>query len=60
MFDKAVNTHPSTTQFIPECYKIKQICNKTVDVDVLLFLILFSINTTLKKYVTEFFLRIFF
>ena len=46
MFDKAVNTHPSTTQFIPEFCKTKQICNKTVDVDVFFYLILFPINTT--------------
>ena len=28
MCDKAVNTHSSTTQFVPECYKTQEICYK--------------------------------
>ena len=42
MFDKSVNTYPSTTQFVPKCYKTKQICHKTIDLDVFLYLIWFS------------------
>ena len=28
MCDKAVNTDPSTIQFVPECYKTQGMCNK--------------------------------
>ena len=30
MCDKAVDTHPSTIQFVPECYKIPKMCYKAV------------------------------
>ena len=30
MCHKAVNTHPSTIQFVPECYKTQEISDKTV------------------------------
>ena len=51
MCDKAVNTHPSTMQFVPECYKTQEMCYKAV-YGCFLYLILFLINAKLKKYVT--------
>ena len=51
MYDKAVNTHPSTMQFVPECCKTQEMCAKTVNI-CFLYLILFLINIKLKKYVT--------
>ena len=31
MCDKAVNTYPSTVQFVPECYKTQERCNKAIN-----------------------------
>ena len=31
MCDKAVNTHPSTIQFVPECYKTQEMFDKAVN-----------------------------
>ena len=31
MCDKAVNTHPSTMRFVPECYNTEEMCDKAVD-----------------------------
>ena len=31
MCDKAVNTHLSAIQFIPECYKTQEMCDKAVN-----------------------------
>ena len=28
MCDKAVDTHPSTIKFVPECYKTQELCHK--------------------------------
>ena len=55
MCDKAVNTHLSAIQFIPECYKTQEMCDKLL-IDVFLFLFLNGIK--LKKCVTELFLKI--
>ena len=30
MCDKAVDTYPSTIQFVPECYKTQEMCYKAV------------------------------
>ena len=48
--DKIVDTHPSTILVVPECYKTQELCYKTVH-RCFLYLILFLINTKLKKYV---------
>ena len=31
MCDKAVNSHPCTMQFVPECYKSQEMCDKAVN-----------------------------
>ena len=31
MCNKAVNTYPSAIQFVPECYKTQEICDKAVN-----------------------------
>ena len=28
--DKAVDTHPATIKYVPECYKTQEMCNKAV------------------------------
>ena len=28
MCDKVANTHPSTIQFVPDCYKTQEICDE--------------------------------
>ena len=30
MCDKAVDTYPSTIQFVPKCYKTQEMCYKAV------------------------------
>ena len=30
MFDKAVDTFPSTIEFVPECYKTQELCHRAV------------------------------
>ena len=59
MGDKAVDTHPSTIQFVPEWYRTQEMCDKTVN-RCFLYLILFLISIKLKKCVTELFLKILF
>ena len=51
MCDKAVDTHPPTIKYVPECYKSREICNKEVHRN-FLYLILFLINIKHKKYQT--------
>ena len=31
MCDKAVNTHPTTIQFVPKCCKTQEMCDKAVN-----------------------------
>ena len=31
MCNKAVNTYPSTTRFVPDCCKTQEMCDKTVN-----------------------------
>ena len=31
MCDKAVKTYDSTIQFVPDCYKTQEMCDKTVN-----------------------------
>ena len=31
MCHEAVDTHPSTIQFVPECYKTQEMCDKAVN-----------------------------
>ena len=31
MCDKALNSHPCTMQFVPECYKSQEMCDKAVN-----------------------------
>ena len=50
MCDKAVDTHPSTIQFVPECYKPQEECDKAIN-RCFLYLILLMIKIKLKKYV---------
>ena len=57
MCDKTVNTHPSTIQFVHECYKPQEMSDKAVN-RCFLYLILFLIGIKLKKCVTELFLEI--
>ena len=59
MCDKGVYTHPSTIQFVPECYKSQEISYKAV-IRCFLYLVLFLINIKLNKYVTLLFLYILF
>ena len=59
MFDKAVNTYPSTVKFVPECFMTQEMCNKAVN-KCFLYFILFLINIKLKKCVTVLFLKILF
>ena len=59
MCEKAVDTYPSTINFVPECYNTQQICDKAVH-RCFLYLILFLINVKPKKCVTESFLKILF
>ena len=59
MCDKAVANHPSTIEFVLECYKIHEMCGKAVKaVNIcFLYLILFLIGIKLKKSVTQLLLR---
>ena len=56
-YNKAINTYHSTMQFVPECYRIQEMCDKAVNT-CFLYLILFPIDIKLKKYLTELFLKI--
>ena len=49
--DKAVDAYPSTIEFVPNCYKTKEQFIEQF-IAAFLHLILFLINTKLKKYVT--------
>ena len=49
MGDKAVVTHPSTTQFVSKLYKLNKYVIKQ-SIDVFLYFILFLTNVNLKKY----------
>ena len=55
MCDKAVDTHPTTIKYIPECYKTQDMCYKAVHRCFLLFdsipSILFD-SKKLKKYIS--------
>ena len=42
MYDKAVDTYPSTIKLVADRFKTQEICDKTVDI--ILCLILFLIN----------------
>ena len=59
MCDKAVDTYPSTINFVSECFMTQEMCNKVVN-SCFLYLILFLIGIKLKKCVTELFLKILF
>ena len=59
MCDKVVDTHPSTTEFVPECCKALETCYKAVN-RYFLYLILFLININLKKCVHSCFFMCFF
>ena len=37
IFSKAVDIHPFAIQFIPECFKIQEMCDKPVDTSLFLF-----------------------
>ena len=58
MLDKAVNTYPSTIEFVPECYKTQEMSNKAVK-RCFLHLIILLIDIKHKKCVTDLFLKIF-
>ena len=58
MLDKAVNTYPSTIEFVPECYKTQEMSNKAVN-RCFLHLIILLIDIKHKKCVTDLFLKIF-
>ena len=32
MYDKAVDTHPATIKFVPDCYKNQEMCDKAVHI----------------------------
>ena len=49
--DKAVNTNPSTIEFLLECYKTQEMCDKAVN-RCFQHLFVFLIGMKLKKYVT--------
>ena len=51
MCHKSVDTHLSTIQFVPKCYKNQEMRYKAVN-KFFLHLILFLINIKLKKYMT--------
>ena len=57
--DKVVSTYPSTIKFFPEWFITLEMCDKVIH-KCCLYLILFLIGITRKKYVTEFFLKTFF
>ena len=59
VYDKVVNTHSSTIEFVPECYKTQKLCDKAFNKCFLAFFI-FWINIKRKKFVTELFLMILF
>ena len=59
MRDKVVNTHSSTIQFVPECYKTQKMCEKAFNKCFLGFFI-FLIGIKLTKYVTELFPKMLF
>ena len=59
MSNKAVDTHPSTIKFVPECYKAQEMDDKAIS-RCFLYLILFLSGIKLKKCVTELFLKILF
>ena len=50
MFDKAVDAHPSTMEYVPNRFKTQEMYYKAVH-RCFLHLILFLINTKLKKFV---------
>ena len=58
MCDKAVTTYDSTIQFVPDCYKTQEICDKTVTRCFLSFIYIFLIDIKLNKCVTEVFRKI--
>ena len=58
MCNRAVNTYPSTVNFVPQCFMTQEMCDKEVN-RYFLYLILLLINIHLKKCVTELFLKIF-
>ena len=45
--DKAVNTHPSTIQFVPECYKIQEMCDESA------FFFFFVFDSISDQYKTQ-------
>ena len=51
MCDKAIVTHTSTIQIVPEYYKTQELCYKAI-YGYFFYLILFLIDIKLKKYVT--------
>ena len=59
MCEKAVNTHPSTIQFVPESYKTQTICDKDVNRCYFYFFI-FLIGINFMKFKAELFLNILF
>ena len=59
MRDKVVNTHSSTIQFVPECYKTQKMCEKAFN-KCFLALFIFLIGIKLTKYVTELFPKMLF
>ena len=59
MCNKAVNTHPSTIQFVPECYKTQEISDKTVNMCFLYSFLLLS-GIKLKICLAKLFLKILF
>ena len=59
MWDKDVDTYPSTIKFVPKPYITQETCDKAVNRRFLCF-ILFLIGIKLKKCLTELFLKILF
>ena len=51
MCNKAVDNYPHTLEFVPECCKTEEMCDEAVHKCFFFYLILFLINTKLKKYV---------
>ena len=52
-WDKAVNTYDFTIQFVPDCYKAQEMCDKAA-IRYFLHLFLFLINIKYKKCVIVF------
>ena len=57
--EKYVSTYPSTIKFVPECIMTQEKIDNAIN-RYFLYLIRFLINITLKKYMTELFLKILF